>query len=288
MKATSGGLLSFLASRPLSYIRTELFTITLAGGAIYRWTGGQAALTPIVNTFALGPLIQSMGFKVSRGVSTDTLSVKIVDDGSTKIGAVPLLTFMRLGGLTGATVMLERCYGTGWDAPASYGKYLAFLGRFAEITSWSQTEATIAVNSPMELLTDNPVTPNVYESSCRHVFCDAGCTLNAASLTVGGHTIAGTLETLLFSTNLVAAADEYTLGRITFTTGPNSGIVRTVKQYDGSGNISLILALPSTPTVGNNFQILPGCDLTMARCTHFSNLSHYGGFPFVPEPETLI
>jgi len=35
--------------------------------------------------------------------------------------------------------------------------------------------------------------------------------------------------------------------------------------------------------------LLPGCDRTLATCTNvFNNTIHFGGFPYIPTPETAV
>ncbi|MBV8777226.1 MAG: phage BR0599 family protein, partial [Alphaproteobacteria bacterium] len=35
--------------------------------------------------------------------------------------------------------------------------------------------------------------------------------------------------------------------------------------------------------------LLPGCDHTVATCqSTFNNLSHFGGFPYIPPPELAV
>src|ERR1700738_4852068 len=37
------------------------------------------------------------------------------------------------------------------------------------------------------------------------------------------------------------------------------------------------------------FQLLPGCDRTLSTCTNlFNNVILYGGFPYIPTPETAV
>jgi hypothetical protein len=34
---------------------------------------------------------------------------------------------------------------------------------------------------------------------------------------------------------------------------------------------------------------MPGCDRTIATCTSvFNNAAHFGGFPYIPTPETAV
>ena len=77
-------------------------------------------------------------------------------------------------------------------------------------------------------------------------------------------------------------------GTITGLTGANSGSSRTVANM-GSGWIYLKLAFLSPVLVGDQFQLLPGCDRTLASFTNvFNNASHFGGFPYIPTPDTAV
>jgi hypothetical protein len=61
--------------------------------------------------------------------------------------------------------------------------------------------------------------------------------------------------------------------------------------------LQTILPFPSAPSAGDSISVLLGCDKSVAMCssgkfftapaTHGSNLPHYRGAPFVPNPETL-
>jgi len=57
----------------------------------------------------------------------------------------------------------------------------------------------------------------------------------------------------------------------------------------GSGWVSVKLPFLSSVVIGDQFQLLPGCDRTLATCTNvFNNAIHFGGFPFIPTPETAV
>ena len=56
-----------------------------------------------------------------------------------------------------------------------------------------------------------------------------------------------------------------------------------------NGTVTVKLAFLSPPATGDQFQLLPGCDRTIATCTNvFNNAVHFGGFPYVPTPETAV
>jgi len=81
----------------------------------------------------------------------------------------------------------------------------------------------------------------------------------------------------------------YPLGYVMFTSGQNSGLKASVKvQVNNSGvvQLQLIKPLPFPVSVGDNVQLVPGCDKTIPTCQNvYNNLIHFGGMPFVPNPE---
>jgi hypothetical protein len=55
------------------------------------------------------------------------------------------------------------------------------------------------------------------------------------------------------------------------------------------GWVYVRLAFLSPILAGDQFQLLPGCDRTLSTCTHvFNNAIHFGGFPYIPTPETAV
>jgi uncharacterized phage protein (TIGR02218 family) len=83
-------------------------------------------------------------------------------------------------------------------------------------------------------------------------------------------------------------ANLYAQGTITGITGANAGSGRTVASM-GSGWVYIKPAFLAPVLVGDEFQLLPGCDRTLATCQNvFNNSIHFGGFPFIPTPETAV
>lgn len=81
----------------------------------------------------------------------------------------------------------------------------------------------------------------------------------------------------------------YPLGYVTFASGQNAGLKASVKtQVLASGVVQLQLLRPLTFPVapGDNVTLTPGCAKDIPTCTNaFNNLIHFGGDPFVPNPE---
>ena len=78
------------------------------------------------------------------------------------------------------------------------------------------------------------------------------------------------------------------MGALTFTSGANVGMTRTVKAY-GSGLFRFALQLPSPPAAGDTFTVYPGCPKTKEACaSKFNNVIHFRGYPYVPPAETAL
>ena len=85
-------------------------------------------------------------------------------------------------------------------------------------------------------------------------------------------------------------ANFYDLGSITFTSGLNAGAIRTISDQVGNTNtLKIYPPLPVAPSVGDAVSVIPGCDKTQNQClTKFKNIAQFGGFPYVPAPETAL
>jgi hypothetical protein len=65
--------------------------------------------------------------------------------------------------------------------------------------------------------------------------------------------------------------------------------MRTIASFASGSSVSIKLALLSAPAAGDQFQLLPGCDHTIATCTNvFNNAGHFGGQPYIPTPENAV
>ena len=53
--------------------------------------------------------------------------------------------------------------------------------------------------------------------------------------------------------------------------------------------LTMKLGFLSPVLAGDQFRLLPGCDRTLTTCTNvFNNANHFGGFPYIPTPETAV
>jgi uncharacterized phage protein (TIGR02218 family) len=114
------------------------------------------------------------------------------------------------------------------------------------------------------------------------------CQFDRTSLQAAFACLEGSTETQILGNSNPTPSGLYVQGTISGLTGANAGYSRTVSAMS-SGTVSVKLAFLSPPAAGDQFQLLPGCDRTVATCMNvFNNSIHFGGFPYVPTPETAI
>jgi len=167
----------------------------------------------------------------------------------------------------------------------SAGTVILFSGRISDIDC-SRTGIEMKCRSHLELL--NIQMPHrLWQSSCTHVFGDAMCLFNRSSLSATFSAGGGSTTTVI--QGAPTTTTPYTQGTIIAVTGGNAGQSRTIAGFVSGGSVTVKLAFLSPVADGDQFQLLPGCDRTLATCTNvFNNAVHFGGFPYIPPPETAV
>lgn len=286
MRSASAGLIALLNSGA-DFVTADLYTLTLSGGTVIRWSGADKPLTDANgHTFALGPVLERNSVTEKIGLEVGTLDIRLTADANDLINGTPIIPFIAGRGLDGANLRLDKGYFPDWNSACS-GSLLRFSGKITSIGEIAGSSVDITVSSWLILLNQN-LPPNLYQAGCLHTVYDAGCTLNPASFSSSGTVSAGATQTS-FGSGLSTSSGDFSQGRVTFTSGANSGLTRAIKSNDGSGNFLLISPLPVAPAAGDAFTVYKGCDLTKGTCqTKFNNLTHFKGTPYVPVPETSV
>ena len=284
MKTASTALVTLL-NGSTQFLMADLFTLTLPSGTVLRYTNADVNITTGGNTYsARGPLIKRGKVRTVLGLEVDTLDLTVMADSTHTLDGVPFVAAALTGALDGATVLLQRAFLTAWDA-APTGAVVLFSGRVSDV-SGSRTEVRIIIKSDLELL-NIKLPRNLYQASCLHTVYDANCAANKAALTVSGSVTGNNGTGQWMQSGLSNASSWFDQGVITFTSGANAGLKRTVKAF-ASGQFWFALPLPNVPAVGDAFTVFPGCDKTKTTCAaKFNNIARFRGFPFVPVPETI-
>ena len=286
------------------FMLLDLWKVTLNGGAQVYWHGGPlntsvtftataGQSTAADGTYLAGPTIDRGKISTKAGLEVATLDMKIGAGPSDTINGAPPIPFAQGRGFDGASVVLYRAFLPNWGStsasPQITGVVIAFSGRVTELKNLSRAGFTMTVSAWTVLLNVN-MGPDVFQAGCLNTHFDANCGLTAASFTFAGAVQASPAPTATsFSTAsapITANGDHYyDKGTVTFTSGPNAGLARTVQSYAG-GLFSFAFGFPNPPAAGDAFTATRGCLLTLADCKAQRPTSdaeaHFRGQPFTP------
>ena len=285
---------AFLASRAPCFVG-ELFTVTLLSGTVYRWTSFTQSLTVGGHTWSSAidgaPLVTRNRFGVKNTVEVPEMEIRLGCD-DTLLGN--LKAQIHNGLFDGATVEMDRVF-MPTPGDTSFGYVLLFAGRLSGVTI--DAESVTVTSKGHNVLMNQQAPKNLYQTNCEHTFCDTGCTLNPANYTFTGRTVAAGSTAKFLNWTLPGGftPDRFTLGKVTMTSGPASGQIRTVRKANGT---VLVFTYPlyDVPNTNDTFDILMGCDRQQASCqtrkqangTAIDNSQHYRGFPYVPQAELAV
>jgi len=284
MKAASPELIALLSSAE-QFVMADLYTITLVGGSVLRYWAAPTALSANGYTFALGPKFERSKTKVVIGTQVDELEINVYTEPTDLIGGIPFLQAAWQGQLDGALLQLERAFMPSYG-DTSPGTIILFAGRISDIEC-TRTGVDLKCRSHLELL-NIQMPRRLWQSSCTHTFGDAMCQFDRSSMQLIFPAGPGSSQVQIATSLTPSPATLYIQGSLIGVTGPNAGSSRSVANMNG-GWIYVKLAFLSPISPGDQFQLLPGCDRTLATCTNvFNNAIHFGGFPNIPTPEPAV
>lgn len=268
------------------FYMADLFTLTLIGGDIIRYTSHDQDIVESGRTFKSVHIARSKTTK-QLGIEVDQMDITLSPSYEyllpaqeiTQIKGMTLAKAIRLGALDGAQVILERAFFENWITPPA-GTIVFFTGHVSDVPEFHRDEAQIKVKSIMEQLNEK-VPSNVYKPGCQRQLYDTVCDLNKADWAVQAQTTTATSS--LITTNLTQEDGYFDLGWILLGNGDR----HSIRSYL-DGQISLIVPMETALTTGDTFWVYPGCDKRLITCIDKFNNLNFRGFPFVPMPEAII
>ena len=264
--------------------------MTLTDGTIFNWTTAPVNIVYNGITFSTrGPLLQMKGIQWRIGVETDILKLQLWASSTNEAQQIENTAIMQAvqQGLTdNALVTVQRLFTQTWG-DWSAGSVTLFRGNVSD-TIVDMAHVEFDLKSRKELF-NIPFPYLTYQPACQWPLYGAGCDLEASDFVVAGAVTSGS-GPLLMNTNLTQVDQYFSEGYMTFTSGPNDGLSRTIRQYvNASGQILLFSPYPFTPGIGDTFNAYPGCDKKQATCQNkFNNLINFWGMPYLPIPETSV
>lgn len=311
-KLISDNLKSFLMSRN-EFQMCDLFLVNLTNGQSITATTWQLdvvnAGTPPTTFYATKFGSWSRG-KITSAAMMDNLSsqtmelsVSIPNDVQVFFPGtnVPLFQTVGSGLWDKATVWVYTAYsplyspaGTpnpkGFDT--SLGFEMKFMGEITDVEELTRSKCTFTVADQLYRL-NLSTPPNLLQSPCKWTLFDQHCTLSSGAFTVTGQVASGSTNLVINLTAPLGSVGSdtlpYTLGVLKFTSGQNNGLAGKIKTQTSTTQLVLDTPFIFPLQVGDQFTVTPGCDLTFATCTNkFSNPIHFGGYPFIPNPEVML
>jgi uncharacterized phage protein (TIGR02218 family) len=285
VRAASSQLIALLATGTDFYI-ADLYTFFDATGVVIgRYTSADRNITSGGNIFSANSLrMQPTSMKLKIGVEVDEESITIYPAAYDLVLNGQLQDRLRRGAFDGGRVKRERAFmPTFGDITA--GTIVMFVGRISKV-DFSATKAAITLRSDLWLLNQD-MPRNTFQADCVHSWADAGCTLSKAAFAVNCAIATGSSLSNIVPASFSAGSLSYAQGTITFTSGVNQGVTRTVKVYDGTEFV-LFYPLPSPCDVGDTFTVFPNCGRIKTGCGTFSNTAHFRGFDNIPAVETAV
>jgi uncharacterized phage protein (TIGR02218 family) len=294
---TDPGGASFLASRAPCFVG-ELFTVTLTDGTIYRWTSYDRSLNVgVTKWFAPidgSPLVTCNRFGTKNTIEVPELEIRLADTPYSGAFVGSLISRIHNGIFDGARVEMARVF-MPTPGDTKYGYVAMFEGRASGPVI--DAEGITLTAKGDNVLMNQQAPRNLYQTNCRHTFCDAGCTLLAADYTFTGRTIGAgtTAHSIAWTVPGGFSASDFNNGKVTMTSGPAIGQVRTVRFAAGSA-LALTYPFYNAPQPGDTFSILMGCGKQLTDCQTrkpaaggtVDNSQNFAAEPFTPQAEIAV
>jgi uncharacterized phage protein (TIGR02218 family) len=168
-------------------------------------------------------------------------------------------------------------------ADTSMGIVKLARGRLGEVEI-RDNQARIELRSLTQLL--STMIGRIYTPECDADLGDTRCAVSLTTYTKTGAVLVVTSNKVFTISGTASgqAQSYYDYGKITFSSGLNTGISMQVESYVAATNlITLIEPMPYTVASGNTFTLIAGCDRRFLTCkARFSNKDNFRGFPHIP------
>jgi uncharacterized phage protein (TIGR02218 family) len=223
----------------------------------------------------------------STGLSVDECKVTLHRGNNDLINGLIFPNFARIGGFDNAHIKIELAVMSTYG-DVSNGLIHLFEGRVTDIVpSTGKVELTVSADT---IRLDTMIPNAVYQPSCTHTLYDGQCGVNRTPYSEVNYTVAGaSVEQIWFDSP--TGDGFFNLGKITFNTGLNAGLSRTVKSYAHYATAVAVVnhKFPYQPEIGDEFVIVAGCDKLRTTCANrFHNEANFLGWEYMPVPEASV
>lgn len=286
--SASPELLAFLASTNRVKV-AELFTITLTTGAQFQWTTADMDIGLFLST---GPVIRYESGTLRSTAGSEVSDIKVFfgcDDDFFLPSGISLQESATKGMFDNATVTIDRAYMQEWGMVV--GILPLFTGVVGEVDP-TALGVTMTIESRVTWL-NKKIPRRLFQPSCPFTLYDVNCRLPKMEYDIqaDGEDGSRTTNLLVLKANPVQDFTDYKLGTLQFLNGPAMGTVRVIDHIDDYSDTQfrIVVNVPFDPLPenGDTIRMLRGCDKSILTCRRYGNQANYGGFLFVPKPESI-
>lgn len=284
MRTISGNLLAHL-QEPVTTL-CLCFKITREDGQIFRFTGHDRSLTIGGETYVFNVSFSSSQMDSKSGLSVDNAELTL-----------PLVS----GYVTKTDVIAGLFYRSSLDVFWVNWNDVT-MGVIYEAKGWRLGKAILKehkvifeVRSLASFL--NAPIVDVISPDCPYVFglnddYRSHCPANLDSYkSTGSTTSVDTSEPqrIFTDSGRGETSNVYSYGKITWTSGNNSGYSMEIENYNTSTKqITLLFDMPYPIEVGDAYDIWQGCDKSWTRCNSLGYQLDFGGEPYVPSKDKAL
>jgi hypothetical protein len=309
MRQATAALQAYVAANE-DVVMCDLYTFALVSGQTLRYcayplpqliipaanfpTGSLNYAASGNQTFLRGPRFGRSKVTTKVGTTGNECDIgMLVGSGDIAFSGLAWSQVAQIGLFDGATVEIDRFFmppgGDGITGVFNYtlGAIIWFYGRVGDLDI-SSTKVMLKAYDFMSLLEKSQMPRRIFQPPCNHIFGDNMCLFNRASMAQTVTALSGSNPSQLVTSFTPSPTTLYNQGTATGLTGANAGIKQTI-GFSASGTFSFYTLFPYAISPGDTFQLLPGCDHTVATCNSvFNNLIHFGGYPYIPPPELAL
>jgi len=176
-----------------------------------------------------------------------------------------------------------------WSEPAL--RVLLAKGTLGEVKR-EGTAFTAEVRGLSQRLAED--SGRLYTATCGADLGDGRCAVDLTNAAFrGSGTVLALNATSSFSAGGLDGFDDgwFTAGKLSFTTGANSGLAVEVKSHGKAADVTIALwqAMPQPIAPGDEFTVTAGCDKRFATChDRFNNVANFRGFPHIPGNDFVV
>ena len=271
MKTISSGLATHLAGTTTT--TAKLWKITRQDGESFHFTDHDQNLEFEGDVYEASTGFTSSDLETTAQMNVDSLEVRTFFD-SAYITEVDVAA----GKWDRATISLALVN----YANLSQG---ALLMRYGELGQFSYSDGRFVaeLRGLMQAFANSIV--STYGPNCPYRLGDDRCkvTLDGTGGVTQAFVITAVASRIEMTIDVTEADNYFRYGIVRFTTGLNAGYGMEVRESDSSGVVALQLQMPFEIQVGDEGEIVAGCDKTEATCiSKFDNVINFGGFADIP------